>query len=123
MAIKGKASIVALTAAMTLGGAVALAPTASAAGTVGSSACRFNSPDVNFTIDARSTVLRKGPGTRYGSKGKLRKGDTFRYFCRTWAGGGLEGFNKSWSYGKIVKRTGSGVPAGTRGWVQSRYLD
>ncbi|MBH5336420.1 SH3 domain-containing protein [Streptomyces pactum] len=123
MAIKGKASMVALTVALTLGGAVGLAPSASAAGSVGASGCHFNSPDVNFTVDVKSTALRKGPGTRYGSKGTIRKGTTFRYYCRTWAGGGLGGFNKSWSYGKIVKRSGSGVKVGTLGWVKSRYLD
>ncbi|MEK8171299.1 hypothetical protein NKH77_23205 [Streptomyces sp. M19] len=53
----------------------------------------------------------------------LKKGDVFRYFCRTNPGPGREGFERSWSYGKLVKRSKTGVPAGTKGWVYSKYLD
>ncbi|KUJ69858.1 hypothetical protein ACZ90_08700 [Streptomyces albus subsp. albus] len=120
MTIKDKISMAALLAALSLGGTVALAPSASAAGSVGKSACRFDSPDVNFTIDAKSAQLRKGPGKRYGSRGTLYEGETFRYICRTRPAGG---FDKSWSYGKVLKRTKSGIKAGTWGWVYSRHLD
>ncbi|WFB08894.1 SH3 domain-containing protein [Streptomyces sp. LX-29] len=107
----------AVSVALSFGGVVAMAPTASA---VNSSACRFNSPDVNVKVDSTGARLRSGPGKRYASKGVLTKGDSFRYWCRT---GGMKDYDKSWSYGKILKRTKSGIPAGTRGWVYSRYLD
>ncbi|GLV73086.1 SH3 domain-containing protein [Streptomyces hygroscopicus] len=114
MEIKRKASMVVLVAALTLGGSMALAPTASA---VGSSACQFNSPDVNFKVSTSGAQFRTGPGKRYRAIGTLYRGDSFRYFCRT------RGFKNSWSYGKILKRTTSGIRPGTRGWVYSQYLD
>ncbi|MFC0600096.1 SH3 domain-containing protein [Streptomyces palmae] len=120
MAIKGKLSMAAMLAALSLGGTLALAPNASAAGSVGSSACRFDSPDVNFSIDSPRAQLRKGPSTHYRSRGTLLKGETFRYFCRTRPRGG---FDKSWSYGKVLQRTKTGIRAGTRGWVYSGHLD
>ncbi|MFD8385668.1 SH3 domain-containing protein [Streptomyces sp. NPDC059679] len=117
MQAKYRASAIALTAALLLGGSLALAPTASA---VGSSACQFNSPDVNFKVRTNGATFRTGPGKRYHVIGTLYRGDSFRYFCRT---GRLQDFEKSWSYGKITKRTHSGIAAGTRGWVSSKYLD
>ena len=117
MKLKQKASMVVLSAVLMLGGSIAMAPTASA---VGSSACRFNSPDVNFKVATSGARFRTGPGNRYRAIGTLYRGDSFRYFCRT---GGLGGFMKSWSYGKILKRTTSGIKPGTRGWVYSKYLD
>ena len=120
MKSRGKASIVVLSASLLLGGAFAVAPAASA---VGSSACRYDSPDVNFTVDTSGATFRAGPGKSYSVKGTLYRGDSFRYFCRTNPGSGLEGFEKSWSYGKILKRTASGIAAGTTGWVYSKYLD
>ncbi|MCC4319861.1 SH3 domain-containing protein [Streptomyces malaysiensis] len=114
MKIKRKASMVVLSAALMLGGSVALAPTASA---VGASACQFNSPDVNFKVSTSGAKFRTGPGKRYRAIGTLYRGDSFRYFCRT------RGFEKSWSYGKILKRTTTGIRPGTRGWVYSKYLD
>jgi hypothetical protein len=115
--LKHQASMVVLSAVLMLGGSIAMAPTASA---VGSSACRFNSPDVNFKVVTSGARFRSGPGSKYRAKGTLYRGDSFRYFCRT---GGLGGFMKSWSYGKILKRTTSGIKPGTRGWVYSKYLD
>ncbi|MEU4893614.1 SH3 domain-containing protein [Streptomyces sp. NPDC044780] len=114
MRIKRKASMVVVSAALMLGGSVALAPAASA---VGSSACQFNSPDVDFKVSTSGAQFRTGPGKRYRVIGTLYRGDAFRYFCRT------RGFEKSWSYGKILKRTTSGIRAGTKGWVYSQYLD
>jgi hypothetical protein len=114
---KYRASAIALTASLLLGGSMALAPTASA---VGSSACRFNSPDVNFKVRTSGATFRTGPGKRYRVIGTLYRGDSFRYFCRT---GGLQDFEKSWSYGKVTKRTRSGIPASTKGWVYSKYLE
>ncbi|WP_432587881.1 SH3 domain-containing protein [Streptomyces sp. HD1123-B1] len=114
MKIKHKASMVVLSAALVLGGSVAMAPTASA---VGMSACRFNSPDVTFTVDTSGARFRAGPGKGHRAIGTLYRGDSFRYFCRTRV------FAKSWSYGKLMKRTTSGLHAGTRGWVYSKYLD
>ncbi|MEU9790581.1 SH3 domain-containing protein [Streptomyces sparsogenes] len=117
MQAKYRASAIALTASLLLGGSMALAPTASA---VGSSACRFNSPDVNFKVRTSGATFRTGPGKRYHVIGTLYRGDSFRYYCRT---GGLKDFRKSWSYGKLLKRSRSGIPAGTKGWVYSKYLD
>ncbi|MBL1095396.1 SH3 domain-containing protein [Streptomyces coffeae] len=114
MKIKRKASLVVLSAVLMLGGSVALAPTASA---VGPSACRFNSPNVNLKVDTSGARFRTGPGQRYRAIGTLYRGDSFRYYCRTRV------FEKSWSYGKILKRTTSGIRAGTSGWVYSKYLD
>ncbi|MEU0807212.1 SH3 domain-containing protein [Streptomyces sp. NPDC005970] len=117
MQAKYRASVVTLTASLLLGGLMAVAPTASA---VGASACRFDSPDVNFKVRTSGATFRAGPGKRYRVIGTLYRGDSFRYFCRT---GGVHDFKKSWSYGKITKRTSSGIPAGTKGWVYSKYLD
>src|SRR4051794_31056085 len=57
--LKHQASMVVLSAVLMLGGSVAMAPTASA---VGSSACRFNSPDVNFKVATSGARFRTGPG-------------------------------------------------------------
>ncbi|MEU8824217.1 SH3 domain-containing protein [Streptomyces sp. NPDC048636] len=110
MKIKRKASMVVLSAALLMGGSVALAPTASA---VGMSACRFNSPDITLTVDTSGARFRTGPGKRYRAIGTLYRGQSFLYYCRT------RGFAKSWSYGKIK----SGHHAGKTGWVYSQYLD
>lgn len=117
MQVKYRASAIALTVALLLGGSMSLAPAASA---VGTSACRFDSPDVNFKVRTSGATFRTGPGKRYHVIGTLYRGDSFRYFCRT---GGVHDFKKSWSYGKITKRTSSGIKAGTKGWVYSKYLD
>ncbi|MDX3227368.1 SH3 domain-containing protein [Streptomyces sp. ME19-01-6] len=106
-----------LAVSLLLGGSMVLAPTASA---VGSSACRFDSPNVNFKVRTSGATFRTGPGKRYHVIGTLYRGDSFRYYCRT---GGLPDFKKSWSYGKITKRTRAGIPAATKGWVYSKYLE
>ncbi|WP_431043805.1 SH3 domain-containing protein [Streptomyces sp. P1-3] len=109
-----------LTTSLTLAAGFTMAPTA---GAVGLSACRYDSFDVDFKVKTNGAQLRNGPGKRYKSHGTLYKGDSFRYFCRTWAGSGPDGFDRSWSYGRILKKTKSGIPKGTRGWVYGRYLD
>lgn len=107
-----------LTAAIAalFGGALAMAPTASA---VGSSACRYHVTPDTSTVIVNGVNFRTGPGTGYASKGLLYKGDTFIASC-----GVLKGSVKhrqAWVYATLPHRSKSGLSAGTRGWVRDGF--
>ncbi|MFF9458043.1 SH3 domain-containing protein [Streptomyces flaveolus] len=95
------------------GGAVALAPSASAAvGKSGCSSITFNAS--GFIQRAQLVNLRSGPGTSYSSYGLVSNGTRLTYICYkspTSSGG------RYWAYVKIT----SGAHAGTYGWVDRYY--
>ncbi|MFC8668765.1 SH3 domain-containing protein [Streptomyces sp. NPDC057199] len=91
------------------GGAIALAPAASAAG---SSTCTYNLTDFTGTADGDGINFRAGPGTGYTAKGRLYDGDRLRVSC----GKGR------WYYGKLAKRSKGGLAKGTTGWIRSDML-
>ncbi|MEV0937664.1 SH3 domain-containing protein [Streptomyces phaeochromogenes] len=91
------------------GGAIALAPAASAAG---SSACTYNLTDFTGTADGDGINFRAGPGTGYTAKGRLYDGDRLRVSC----GKGR------WYYSKLAKRSKGGLAKGTTGWIRSDML-
>jgi uncharacterized protein YraI len=96
----------AATLALLTGGAVAMAPTASA---VGSSACTWTWQWPQKMEATTAVHLRSGPSSGYTSKGILYKGNDFKEYCnKGW----------TWSYGKVL----SGANAGKWGWVYSDYL-
>ncbi|WP_445517266.1 SH3 domain-containing protein [Streptomyces sp. NEAU-174] len=103
--------IAALTAATALltGGAITLAPTASAAG---SSTCTYNLADFTGTADGNGINYRTGPSTNYTAKGRLYDGDRLRIYC----GKG------QWYYSKLAKRSKGGLAKGTTGWIRSDML-
>ncbi|POX58823.1 hypothetical protein C3492_35395 [Streptomyces sp. Ru62] len=91
-----------------IGGAVALAPAATA---VGQSACSGPTYNLPVRTNTGSVNLRSGPGTSYSSKGLLSKGTKATWIC--------DNSRESWAYVKIK----SGVHKGTFGWVSSRYIE
>ncbi|MER6684636.1 SH3 domain-containing protein [Streptomyces olivaceoviridis] len=95
-----------------VGGAVALAPAATA---VGQSACRSDFYYLPGVINTNSVNLRSGPGTSYSSKGLLSKGTRLTWICYKPG----TATTSSWDYVKIK----SGVHKGTYGWVSARYND
>ncbi|MFF3256447.1 SH3 domain-containing protein [Actinacidiphila glaucinigra] len=122
MKLRHQLATLSAAAALIVGGSVALAPTASA---VGSSACQFNTSDLTMKISGNGVNFRTGPGTKYSSRGLLYKSDgyVFRYTCRTYPERNGGDFDDSWSYGYLVKRSVTGIPKGTYGWVSSAYTD
>jgi hypothetical protein len=74
---------------------------------------------VNWTRGEKGTVskngwnLRTGPSsTGYASRGLLYREDTVTLLCS----------RGTWDYTELAKRTKSGLPKGTRGWVRSDGL-
>lgn len=90
------------------GGALALAPTASA---VGQSGCDSAFYYFDGHINMGGVNLRSGPGTSYSSKGLLSKGTGATWICSN--------SRESWKYVKIK----SGAHANTYGWVYGKYWD
>ncbi|CAM5703572.1 hypothetical protein SALBM311S_00634 [Streptomyces alboniger] len=103
------------TAAMTLstallaGGAIALAPTASAAS---SPKCTYNVTDFTGVVDGDGVNYRTGPSTGYTAKGRLYDGDRLRIYCG----------KSNWYYSKLTKRSKGGLAKGTTGWIRSDML-
>ncbi|OEV09297.1 SH3 domain-containing protein [Streptomyces nanshensis] len=98
-----------------LGGAIAVAPSAAAEEHSPVTVKRIldtescHGKNKNMDISKNNVQLRKGPDTSYASKGSLRKGTNFRYYC-TYRPGTL----MAWYYGKVT----SGYHSGTKGWVR-----
>ncbi|MET8605564.1 SH3 domain-containing protein [Streptomyces rubiginosohelvolus] len=107
--LKTRAAAVVLSTSLLAGGAAALAPTASAAG---SASCSYNIADHNAVADGNGINYRTGPSTSYASKGFLYDGDDLRVYC----GKG------TWYYTKLIHRSKSGMAKGTYGWVRSDML-
>jgi uncharacterized protein YgiM (DUF1202 family) len=105
------AAVAAVTLAV-VGGAIAVAPTASA---VGHSGCTSLDYYWHGHVNTGGVNLRSGPGTSYSSKGLLSAGNKLTYICYK------EGTATTWSW-DYVKVT-SGAHAGTYGWVYDKYVD
>ncbi|MCM2388819.1 SH3 domain-containing protein [Streptomyces albipurpureus] len=90
-------------------GAVALAPSASAAG---ASSCTYNLTDHNAVVDGAGINYRTGPATSHRPRGMLYDGDDLRVYC----GKGV------WYYSKLIVRSGGGLPKGTYGWIRKDML-
>ncbi|MFF3950569.1 SH3 domain-containing protein [Streptomyces sp. NPDC001902] len=110
MRVTTKALTIAASAAVLLGGGIALAPTASA---VGSSACTTNIKDQDVWPLTNGLRFRTGPGTSYTATGLLYTSDRLTARCR----------KGSWYYVSTDKKTKTGIKAGTYGWVSASYLD
>ncbi|SNT34079.1 SH3 domain-containing protein [Actinacidiphila glaucinigra] len=110
MRITTKAVTIAASAALLLGGGIALAPTASA---VGSSACTANITDQDVWPD-NGLRFRSGPGISYTAKGLLYTSDRLTARCRK---------GTSWYYVSTDTKTRTGIAKGTYGWVSASYLD
>ncbi|MET9880820.1 SH3 domain-containing protein [Actinacidiphila glaucinigra] len=113
MKINRSLATLAATAALLVGGSVALAPTASA---VGSSACTYNPTDMTFKVNANGLNLRTGPSTGYTSVGLLYKADGYIFKVQCYAA------KNQWSYGYLTKKSKSGLAKGRTGWVSSTLI-
>ncbi|MFJ9085773.1 hypothetical protein ACIRL3_25460 [Streptomyces sp. NPDC102384] len=102
------------TALVTVGGLGISATAASAASTVGSSACTVNTKNATYRTTTSGVNLRRGPSTGYASKGQLGKGTTAYVVCFKEANNGIGVSNKpDWAYSKVT----SGANKGTVGWI------
>ncbi|WP_405783165.1 hypothetical protein [Streptomyces sp. NBC_00859] len=99
-----RSAVVLSVAMMGAGTSVALAPTASAAGSCQTGSIVVNTNGVNF---------RTGHGTNYSSLGILYKGD---------CGWQTEGY-PGWFKIKLDKTSKTGLKAGTTGWVSIKYAN
>lgn len=104
-----RAAALAVSTALLAGGAMTLAPSASA---VGAARCTYNEPDYNAIVDVNGVNYRTGPSTRYSAKGLLYTGDRVRVHCGT----------SNWLYTSLTKRSTTGLAKGTAGWVRSDML-
>jgi uncharacterized protein YraI len=104
-----RAAAVALSTSLLVGGAAALAPAASAAT---ASSCTYNIADHDASVDGNGVNYRTGPAVTYASKGFLYTNDKLRIYC----GKG------NWYYSKLLKRSKSGLTAGTYGWIRKDML-
>lgn len=94
--------------ALLLGGAITMAPTASAAPGSGSCTSKPPSIDVHTYVESSNVKFRSGPGSKYTAKGLLTKGTKVYQPC----------IRGSWSYIKVT----SGSHKGEKGWVAGQYL-
>ncbi|MDX3694900.1 hypothetical protein PV726_32105 [Streptomyces europaeiscabiei] len=104
-----RTAAVALSTSLLVGGAAGLAPAASAAT---ASSCTYNIADHDASVDGRGVNYRMGPGGTATSKGFLYTNDKLRIYC----GKG------NWHYSKLIKRSKSGMAAGTYGWIRKDML-
>ncbi|MET9119515.1 SH3 domain-containing protein [Streptomyces longwoodensis] len=103
-----RVATVASTGALILGGAVATASTASAAGKVGAGACTKKVQIHSWVESASALKIRTGPGTGYSATGQLSRMTGVWWSC-----------NKgSWAYIKVER----GPHKGEWGWVAKQYL-
>ncbi|MEU5476875.1 SH3 domain-containing protein [Streptomyces mirabilis] len=98
----------ALAAAATL--TVTSAPAAHAVGE--SSKCTVNWSNFGATVAKNGWNYRTGPSTAYASRGYLYRGDKLTVLCS----------RGSWDYSQLTKRSKSGIPKGTKGWVRDDGL-
>lgn len=97
-----------------VGGALAVAPAASA---VGSSACTDGRPFVDSPwpghVTAGPVNLRTSPTTKSSSKGLVSKGTKVGILCSKGE------VPTSWDYVKVK----TGAHAGTYGWIYDKYVN
>ncbi|PKW12498.1 hypothetical protein SAMN05428944_0226 [Streptomyces sp. 1222.5] len=87
--------------------------TAPAAHAVGESrTCSINFRDFPATAGKNGWRDRTGPSTRYTSRGLLHRGDKVTVMCS----------HNNWVYTKLTRRSASGLPKGTKGWVRQDGL-
>jgi uncharacterized protein YgiM (DUF1202 family) len=109
MTVLRRTAALAVSTALLAGGAMALAPTASAAS---SPKCTYNLTDFTGTVDGNGVNYRTGPSISYTAKGRLYDGDRVRVYC----GKG------NWYYSSLAKRSKGGLAKGTTGWIRSDML-
>ncbi|MEO3976784.1 SH3 domain-containing protein [Streptomyces sp. CAU 1734] len=104
MAALKRIAAVALSVSLLTGGALVLAPSASA---------DSNCSTYDQGAEAKNGInFRTGPSTSYASKGLLYKADRLALYCKS----------GSWYKAKLVKRSKSGLKAGTTGWVRQDMI-
>lgn len=96
-----RATTLSAAGALLLGGAVTMAPSASA---VGKSACKASAAGLGNYVDTTSK-FRSGPGTKYTAKGLLTKNTKVTPYCS-------RSKSSTWSYVKV----NSGAHKGKKGW-------
>lgn len=101
MSVIRRLATVTLSASLLAGGALAIAPSASAA-----SDC--STYDQSAGVDGNGINFRTGAGTSYASKGMLYSKDTLGIYCQ----------KNGWYYAKLKKKSSSGLKAGTAGWIR-----
>lgn len=103
-----RCATLATTGALLLGGAVATASTASAAGKIGGSACTKKVRIDSWIEGAKAVKFRTGPGTNYTATGQLSNMTGVYWSCS----------KDKWGYIKVER----GPHKGKWGWVSTRYL-
>ncbi|MFI0813506.1 SH3 domain-containing protein [Streptomyces echinatus] len=101
-------AILAMAAAATL--TVTTAPAAHAVGE--SSKCSINFSNFGGTVGKNGWNYRTGPSTGYSSRGYLYRGDKLTVLCS----------HNTWVYTQLSRRSASGLPKGTKGWVRQDGL-
>ncbi|MEV6403898.1 SH3 domain-containing protein [Streptomyces bobili] len=102
------ASTMGLTVAATL--TVASAPAAHAVGE--NSRCTVNWSNFGATVAKNGWNYRTGPSPAYASRGYLYRDDRLTVLCS----------RGRWDYAQLSKRSKSGIPKGTKGWVRDDGL-
>ncbi|MFE0102210.1 hypothetical protein [Streptomyces sp. NPDC059009] len=97
-------------AAVALGGTLVAAPSASAAGTVGGSACSKNIKNHQMLVGSFGAPARKGPAGKYGEITRLQSFDGFYVRCYK-----INSHHNKWFYGDLPRSS-------KRGWVYESYL-
>ncbi|MFF8401707.1 SH3 domain-containing protein [Streptomyces sp. NPDC015684] len=93
--------------------AVLTVTTAPAAHAVGESRkCSINFRNFPATAGKNGWNDRTGPSTRYTSRGLLYRGDKVTVMCS----------HNNWVYTSLIRRSASGLPKGTKGWVRQDGL-
>jgi len=101
MSVIRRLSTVALSATLLAGGALAIAPSASAADR--------DCTSYDQSAGVRNGVnYRSGPGTSYKSKGMLYKSDSVKIYCE----------KNGWYYTKLRTKSASGLAKNTPGWIR-----
>ncbi|MFE7779339.1 SH3 domain-containing protein [Streptomyces sp. NPDC057445] len=103
-----------LPAALAMAAAAALTvTTAPAAYAVGENRqCTVNWSNFDASVAKNAWNLRSGPSTGYRSLGYLYRGDKAKVLCS----------KGSWNYSQLTRRSRSGIPSGTKGWIRNDGL-
>ncbi|POX58089.1 SH3 domain-containing protein [Streptomyces sp. Ru62] len=101
-------AVLAMAAAAAL--TVTTAPAAHAVGE--SSKCSVNVGNFGGTVGKNGWNDRTGPGTGYTSRGYLYRGDKLTVLCS----------RNSWVFTQLSRRSASGLPKGTKGWIRQDGL-
>ncbi|WP_424892311.1 hypothetical protein [Streptomyces sp. XH2] len=109
MNIRRKVATTLATTVLALGGAAAMAPTASAAGGPGREACSRSFDHVEYVRTESGVNLRTGPGTGYSSRGLLYDWTQIYVGCLSSSG---------YAYVQVY----SGSHSGEYGWVANDYI-